>query len=71
AYSPNEKKLAIGGFNFTIKIGDAGTGSLQATLCGHTMSASSVAWTKDGNRVIPGSLDHTIIHSYLDYHLTA
>ncbi|OJA21374.1 hypothetical protein AZE42_07301 [Rhizopogon vesiculosus] len=60
AYSPNGEKLATGGFDFTIKIWDAGIGTLQTTLCGHTMSVSSLAWTKDGSRVISGSLDHTV-----------
>lgn len=59
AYCPKGGKVATSGHNSQINIWDDNTGDLQATLCSQSKIISSVAWTKDGSRVISGSVEGT------------
>jgi WD40 repeat protein len=65
-YSPDTTLIATGGDDArddnecSIKIWDAKTGKLVATLKGHTDSVWCLAWTKDGKTLISGSWDSSI-----------
>jgi WD40 repeat protein len=62
-YSPDTTIIATGGFNITreyLKIWDAKTGKLVATLKGHTDPVYCLAWTADGKTLISGSSDESI-----------
>ncbi|KAG2738087.1 WD40 repeat-like protein [Suillus brevipes Sb2] len=64
-YSPDTTLIATGGWDgrddYTwIKIWDAKTGKLVATLKGHTGIVWCLAWTKDGKTLISGSFDCSI-----------
>jgi WD40 repeat protein len=68
-YSPDMTMFATGGNNGSpnpgydkspVKIWDAKTGELVATLKGHTHSAMCLAWSSDGKMLISGSSDHSI-----------
>jgi WD40 repeat protein len=43
-----------------VRIWDAGTGTLQQTLKGHSNAVSAVAFSPDGKRVASGSYDQTV-----------
>jgi WD40 repeat protein len=55
-----QKKIFEGDNKSSIKIWDAKTGKLVTTLQGHTHWVMCLAWTQDGERLISGSLDHSI-----------
>jgi WD40 repeat protein len=65
-YSPDTTLIATGGWDgrddneCSIKIWDAKTGKLVATLKGHTGAVWCLAWTKDGKTLISGSADSLI-----------
>ncbi|KAG2739659.1 WD40 repeat-like protein [Suillus brevipes Sb2] len=62
-YSPDTTLIATGGWDDDknmIKIWDAKTGKLVATLKGHTHTVLCLAWTKDGKTLISGSNDSSI-----------
>ncbi|KIK41171.1 hypothetical protein CY34DRAFT_224742 [Suillus luteus UH-Slu-Lm8-n1] len=67
-YSPGMTLIATGGcgcigpepHEFLVKIWDAKTRELVATLKGHTDDVWCLAWTKDGKTLISGSNDHSI-----------
>ncbi|KAG2739657.1 WD40 repeat-like protein [Suillus brevipes Sb2] len=64
-YSPDTTLIATGGWAqdvdvYSIKILDAKTGKLVATLKGHTDMVRCLAWTKDGQTLISGSHDCSI-----------
>ncbi|KAG2750529.1 WD40 repeat-like protein [Suillus brevipes Sb2] len=65
-YSPDTTLIATGGWDsdarpkYPIKIWDAKTGKLVATLKGHTDQVWCLAWTKDGKTLISGSSDCSI-----------
>jgi WD40 repeat protein len=63
-YSPDTTLIATGGSDaraeHPIKIWDAKTGDLVATLKGHTGWVLCLAWTKDGKTLISGSYDSSI-----------
>jgi WD40 repeat protein len=65
-YSPDTTLIATGGYRWDgrdehpIKIWDAKTGKLVATLKGHTGTVWCLAWTKDGKTLISGSADSSI-----------
>jgi WD40 repeat protein len=68
-YSPDTTLIATGGLDgpwtgkpigSPVKIWDAKTGELVATLKGHTNSMCCLAWTKDGKTLISASYDHSI-----------
>ncbi|KAG2047255.1 WD40 repeat-like protein [Suillus hirtellus] len=62
-YSPDMTFIATGGFETyesPIKIWDAKTGKLVATLKGHAWTVGCLAWTNDGKTLISGSHDNSI-----------
>jgi WD40 repeat protein len=68
-YSPDTTLIATAGrdgpwttipVESSVKIWDAKTGKLVATLKGHTHAVECLAWTKDGKTLISGSSDHSI-----------
>ncbi|KAG2751639.1 WD40 repeat-like protein [Suillus brevipes Sb2] len=68
-YSPDTTLIATGGsdglwtgelIECSVKIWDAKTGKLVATLKGHTDLVRCLAWTKDGKTLISGSYDCSI-----------
>jgi WD40 repeat protein len=63
-YSPDTTLIATGGLNaraeYPIKIWEAKTGKLVATLRGHTDPVLCLAWTKDGKTLISGSYNRSI-----------
>jgi WD40 repeat protein len=64
-YSPDTTLIATGGswdgrHEHPIKIWNAKTGKLVATLKGHTSTVWCLAWTKDGKTLISGSADSSI-----------
>ena len=59
-YSPNEKYIATGGYDKTIRIWNVETGKEIRKFCGHTSSVRSISYTPDGKYIISGSGDGTI-----------
>ncbi|KAG1856735.1 quinon protein alcohol dehydrogenase-like superfamily [Suillus subluteus] len=68
-YSPDTTLIATGGSNgpatnrhgnCSVKIWDAKTGELVATLKGHTIAVRCLAWAADGKTLISGSYDYSI-----------
>jgi WD40 repeat protein len=68
-YSPDMSLIATAGWDLSgtgestessIRIWDAKTGKLVATLRGHTREVTCLAWTKDGKTLISGSYDSSI-----------
>jgi WD40 repeat protein len=60
AYSPDGKRLASAGDDYTVKVWDAQTGQELHTLKGHTDLVNSVAYSRDGKRIASASDDHTV-----------
>jgi WD40 repeat protein len=68
-YSPDTNLIATGGQDglraeSSIKIWNANTGRLVATLKGHTDPVWCLAWTKDGKTFISGSSDCSYIPDF-------
>lgn len=68
-YSPDMSLIATSGWDgraankrheHSIKIWDAKTGKLVATLKGHTWTTCSLAWTEDGKTLISKSYDRSV-----------
>jgi len=59
-FSPDEKILATGSWDCTVKLWDLQTGALVATLAGHTDYVQSIAFSPDGKRLASGSDDQTL-----------
>ncbi|KIK32652.1 hypothetical protein CY34DRAFT_62139, partial [Suillus luteus UH-Slu-Lm8-n1] len=68
-YSPDTTLIATGGWDepytgkpveTSVKVWDAKTGKLVATLKGHTFEVWCLAWSKDGKTLVSGSSDSSI-----------
>jgi WD40 repeat protein/tRNA A-37 threonylcarbamoyl transferase component Bud32 len=59
-YSPDGARIATGGQDDTVRLWDARTGALLATLSGHTNDVWSVRFSPDGTRLLTASYDHTV-----------
>ena len=59
AFSPDGKRLASGGDDFTARIRDLATGQCTRVFSDHQDRVYSVAWNPDGSRVASCSWDHT------------
>ena len=60
AFSPDEKTIASGGYDKTVRLWDAQTGKLLQTLIGHTATVWDVAFSSDGKTIASGSHDKTV-----------
>jgi WD40 repeat protein len=60
AFSPDDKTIASGSVDRSVRLWDAETGALKKIVTGHTDSVSSVAFSGDSKTVISGSSDGTI-----------
>ncbi|HLW67985.1 MAG TPA: M56 family metallopeptidase [Gemmataceae bacterium] len=60
AFSPDNKTLAAGNFDNTLRLYDVATGQLRAVGKGHTGGINSLAFSKDGKMLVTGSLDRTV-----------
>jgi WD40 repeat protein/tRNA A-37 threonylcarbamoyl transferase component Bud32 len=60
AFSPDSGRLASGGWDKTVRIWDAKTGTLLQTLTGHRNGVNGVAFGPDGARLASGDIDGTV-----------
>jgi WD40 repeat protein/tRNA A-37 threonylcarbamoyl transferase component Bud32 len=60
AFSPDGKRLAVGGWNGLVRVWEVGNGREVFTLRGHTGSARSVRFSPDGRWLASGSHDRTV-----------
>src|SRR5712691_290042 len=60
AWSPDGKRLALGGTDGTVQVRDATTGTILFTVHGHATQVWAVAWSPDGKRLASASWDKTV-----------
>src|SRR5438128_8740982 len=60
AFAPDGKTLAIGVYDHTAKVLEAGTGKVLKTLRGHKKFVRAVAFSRDGRTLATGGWDQTV-----------
>jgi dipeptidyl aminopeptidase/acylaminoacyl peptidase len=60
AFSPDGRRLSSAGYDRTVRIWDATTGTLQQTLTDHSDSVYAVAFSPDGNLLASAGADRTV-----------
>ncbi|WKK26296.1 helix-turn-helix domain-containing protein [Streptomyces olivoreticuli] len=60
AFTPDGRTLATAAYDHTVKVWDAATGRLRATMSGHTDAVFSVAISPDGRTLASGSGDGSV-----------
>jgi WD40 repeat protein len=60
AFSPDGKRLAVGGLHFDVLLFDAQTAKPLHRLQGHTNRVSATAWSADGMQLASGGWDNTV-----------
>jgi WD40 repeat protein len=60
AFAPDGKTLAIGMYNHSAKLLEAGTGKVRTILQGHEDAVRSLAFSPDGKTLATGSWDRTV-----------
>ena len=60
AFSPEGRRIVVGGNIGPARVLDAQTGRLRLELVGHTEAITTVAYSPDGLRIATGSLDQTV-----------
>jgi eukaryotic-like serine/threonine-protein kinase len=53
-------RIASAGYDQTVQVWDAGSGTRLLTYKGHIRDVSSVAWSADGMRIASASGDQTV-----------
>ena len=59
AWSPDDKALAAGAVDGSVRLLDPATGAVLHTLVRHTMQVEQIVFSPDGRRVLAASLDST------------
>ena len=60
SWSPNDKHIASGSGDKTVRVWDVNTGTCTHILKGHTDGVTSVSWSPDGSTLVSCSCDKTI-----------
>ncbi|HRX85730.1 MAG TPA: hypothetical protein P5572_11995 [Phycisphaerae bacterium] len=60
AYSPDNKRLATGGYDRVVRIWDPTDGEEILPLTGHTGYVHDLKWSPDGTFLLSASGDHTL-----------
>lgn len=60
AFSPDDRLLASGGDDRTVRVWDVATGRLLSTMTGHSQKIFTVTFSPDGSRIVSGGNDQVI-----------
>jgi WD40 repeat protein/tRNA A-37 threonylcarbamoyl transferase component Bud32 len=60
AFSPDDRLLASGSADKTVKLWNVATGKEMCTLKGHTAGVTGIAFSPDGKRLVSSGADHTV-----------
>ncbi|PWH17613.1 MAG: hypothetical protein DDG58_07740 [Ardenticatenia bacterium] len=60
AFSPDDRRIASGSHDQTVRVWEVVSGRVSQTLSGHTGAVTSVAFSPDGRQIASGSHDQTV-----------
>jgi WD40 repeat protein len=60
AFSPDGRRLAVGGDGSDVELIDANSGQVVESLRGHSAAVRTLAFSPDGRRLAAGSADNTV-----------